>query len=140
LQRWWRTGRRPSLPLRIGGLVRSAVYTELVQEFGPRIRNFPQSPQLFWSEFKKCLTCKDGESLLIECFHGRRVSRGGVRDRWVQLPSLEDSRAWWCRHKFENSWGQDPSHVPGSMIPGKEGDFTPADTTCQKANLFSKVS
>jgi hypothetical protein len=85
---------------------RSAVYTELVREFGPRIRNFPQSSQLFWSEFKKCLTCKDGESLLIECFHGRRVSRGGMRDRWVQLPSLEDSRAWWCRHKFENSWGQ----------------------------------
>ena len=52
---------------------RSAVYTELVQEFGPRIRNFPQSPQLFWSEFKKCLACKDGESLLIECCHGRRV-------------------------------------------------------------------
>jgi hypothetical protein len=87
---------------------RSAVYTELVQEFGPRIRNFPQSPQLFWSEFKKCLTCKDGESLLIECFHGRRVSRGGVRDRWVQLPSLKDSRAWWCQHKFETSWGHDP--------------------------------
>ena len=43
---------------------RMGVYNELVQEFGARIRNFPQSPQLFWTEFKKCLTTTDSYTVI----------------------------------------------------------------------------
>ena len=95
---------------------RMHVYNELVQEFGARIRNFPQSPQLFWAEFKKCMTTKDGDCLLTDAFNGQRMQRDGTRDRWVQLPSLDECRAWWCQHKFVDNWGQSITGSPGSMI------------------------
>jgi hypothetical protein len=87
---------------------RNALYTELVREFGTRIRNFPQSPQLFWAELKACVTAKNGRCLLTDAFEGKRKQHNNVRDRWVELPSLEKARAWWCTHKFVDGWGQDP--------------------------------
>ena len=85
---------------------RTHVYDEIVKEFGNRIRNFPQSPQLFWSELRKCLTTKDGECLLTDAYNGKRQQSDGVRDRWVQLPHLELCREWWNKNKFAESWGQ----------------------------------
>lgn len=95
---------------------RMGVYNELVQEFGARIRNFPQSPQLFWTELKKCLTTKDGHCLLTDAFDGRRMQIEGTRDRWVQLPPLHQCREWWCQHKFVDNWGKSITGSPGSMI------------------------
>ena len=97
-------------------MARNDVYTELKNEFGS-IRNFPSSPQCFWADLKKCLTPNDGsECLLVEAFHGQRRQLNGMRDRWVQLPTLDASRAWWCKHKFVESWGQ-TAIVAGSMLP-----------------------
>jgi hypothetical protein len=85
---------------------RTHVYDEIVKEFGNRIRNFPQSPQLFWSELRKCLTAKDGECLLTDAYNGKRQQSDGIRDRWVQLPHLELCREWWNKNKFAEGWGQ----------------------------------
>ena len=83
---------------------RSDVYTELKTEFG-HIRNFPSSPQVFWTELKRALTDKHGDCLLIEMYGGNRTTVDGRRDRFVRLSGLDECRIWWCTHKFIDCWG-----------------------------------
>jgi hypothetical protein len=92
---------------------RSLWYKTAQEEFGSS-RNFPKSPEGFWSALKRALKRPDG-SCLLQTLNDGRASRRQMRvvqndqemaagcplihDRWLQLPPLDVVREFWVQYK-----------------------------------------
>jgi hypothetical protein len=92
---------------------RSLWYKTAREEFGSS-RNFPKTPEGFWSGLKRALKRPDG-SCLLQTLNDGRASRRQMRvvqndqemavgcpilnDRWLQLPPLDVVREFWVQYK-----------------------------------------